>query len=78
MHAHHMCWLCRTARKRHLNQKKADAAKATPKAMTPSAAYPYYETKPMQFRGVKIRAEPPVRAENTHPIIQSVAVTDTL
>ncbi|KAK9903383.1 hypothetical protein WJX75_004519 [Coccomyxa subellipsoidea] len=51
-----MLW---TARKRHLNQKKAEAAKATPKAMTPSAAYPYYETKPMQFRGVKIRAEPP-------------------
>ncbi|EIE23235.1 hypothetical protein COCSUDRAFT_47556 [Coccomyxa subellipsoidea C-169] len=50
-----MCW----SRKKQRDQRKADAAKATPKAMTPSAAYPYYETKPMQFRGVKVRAEPP-------------------
>lgn len=36
------------------------AAKATPKAMTPSAAYPYYEGKPMVFRGVKVKTTPAV------------------
>jgi hypothetical protein len=36
--------------------------------MTPSAAYPYYDTKPMQFRGVKVRAEPPVRANPSSTI----------
>ena len=35
--------------------------KPTPKAMTPSAAYPYFDEKPMQFRGVKVRASPKVR-----------------
>ena len=35
--------------------------KPTPKAMTPSAAYPYFDAKPMQFRGVKVRATPAVR-----------------
>ncbi len=34
--------------------------KPTPKAMTPSAAYPYFDEKPMQFRGVKVRASPKV------------------
>ena len=34
--------------------------KPTPKAMTPSAAYPYFGEKPMQFRGVKVRASPKV------------------
>lgn len=57
-----IAWLCSWSRKKQRDQRKADAAKATPKAMTPSAAYPYYETKPMQFRGVKVRAEPPVHA----------------
>ncbi|CAL8465269.1 g4804 [Coccomyxa elongata] len=47
------------ARKKRAAERKAGSAKATPKAMTPSTAYPYYDAKPMQFRGVKVRAEPP-------------------
>lgn len=54
----------RTLRRRRMAEAAATggggANKATPKAMTPSAAYPYYEQKPMQFRGVKVRATPPV------------------
>ena len=34
--------------------------KPTPKAMTPSAAYPYYDEKPTNFRGVKVKASPHV------------------
>jgi hypothetical protein len=54
---------CRLFRKRKQEQQLAASKKAaSPQAMTPSAAYPYYDSKPMQFRGVKVRAEPPVRA----------------
>ena len=41
--------------------REAAPVKPTPKAMTPSAAYPYFDEKPMQFRGVKVRASPKVR-----------------
>ena len=47
-------------RKKHAAAAAAAAPKATPKAMTPSAAYPYYEEKPMVFRGVKVAASPRV------------------
>jgi len=60
-------------RKKHIDQKKAEAAKATPKAITPSTAYPYYEAKPMQFRGVKVRAEPPVCSSITGPLISPLS-----
>ena len=45
--------------------------KPTPKAMTPSAAYPYYDERPMQFRGVKVRASPKV----SHPCIIPCALS---
>ncbi|CAK0786860.1 hypothetical protein CVIRNUC_010074 [Coccomyxa viridis] len=44
--------------KRRRAAKEATGMKPTPKAMTPSAAYPYFDAKPMQFRGVKVRATP--------------------
>ena len=57
----------RCHRKRKNAEEQAAAKKGvTPNAMTPSAAFPYYDAKPMQFRGVKIRAEPPVRHEFSH------------
>lgn len=63
-----MSCTCRmVARRNRAAQKRAEAAKATPKAMTPSTAYPYYDAKPMQFRGVKVRAEPPVWSCNFSP-----------
>lgn len=64
----HMGRMCRcVARKKRAAERKAGSAKATPKAMTPSTAYPYYDAKPMQFRGVKVRAEPPVQSCNSLP-----------
>lgn len=42
--------------------------KPTPKAMTPSAANPYFGEKPMQFRGVKVRASPKVRLPCPKPV----------
>ena len=59
--------MCRcVARKKRAAQRNAGSAKSTPKAMTPSTAYPYYDAKPMQFRGVKVRAEPPVINATLH------------
>jgi len=50
---------CRCLKRRRAKQA-AGPMKPTPKAMTPSAAYPYFDEKPMQFRGVKVRASPAV------------------
>ena len=58
-----MClhWLGCRYMKRRKAAREAAPVKPTPKAMTPSAAYPYFGEKPMQFRGVKVRASPKVR-----------------
>ena len=59
------CSGCRCMKRRKA-ARDAAPVKPTPKAMTPSAAHPYFDQKPMQFRGVKVRASPKVSHLCTH------------
>ena len=61
-----LCSGCRCMKRRKA-AREAAPMKPTPKAMTPSAAYPYFGEKPMQFRGVKVRASPKVRDPSATP-----------